>query len=235
MHKVKLLYDIIMTMKDKESVKGNLKVQGSKDQMKIFDLNNDFEKSMAEGRIMAKISLETDCAGKKVKHESNTEFDMTGFSGCKRQDLMHRDIFHHRHDRHSQHDHHNGMNCGGIKSKLSKLAFMLSILDSMKVEAQEDKSTLIALDLDDIPEDMKTLLQEKLQQHRMHHNHCSHGTFKEFSGMEIGNTRLTIRINKKNEVENVLLNAEGKSKDESGAPHPLSLQIELSLTGVTDL
>ncbi|SFG55349.1 hypothetical protein SAMN05660649_01965 [Desulfotomaculum arcticum] len=230
MGKVKLLYDVIMTMKEKESVKGNLKVEGSKDQVKIFNLNNTFEKNMTEGWIKAKISLETDCAGKKVKHESNTEFDLTGFPGCQRHGLMHRGVFHHWHDRHSHHGYQDGMKCGGIKGKLNKLAIMVSMLNSMKIEAQEDKSTLISLDFNDIPGDMKTILQEKLQQHRMHHNHCSHGAFKEFSGMEIGNTRLTIRVNKNNEVEKVLLNAEGQAKDESGAPHPLNLQVELSLT-----
>lgn len=230
MSKVKLLYDVIMTMKDKDSFNGNLKVEGSKDQIKIFDMNNAFEKNMKEGRMKAKVSLETDCGGKKVKHESSTEFDTaTGFHGCKGHGFTDHGAFHHWHGHHPHHDHPDGTKCCGIKGKLSKLALLVSMLHNMKVEEQEDKSKLVSLNINDIPGDMKTHLQEKLQQHRMHHAHGSHGVCKEFTGMEIENTRLTIRVNKNSEVEKVLLNVEGKAKDESGAPHPLDLKAELSL------
>jgi hypothetical protein len=235
MGKMKLLYDVIMTMKGKESFMGNFKVEGSKDQIKIFDMNNDFEKNLAKGQMKAKVSFETDCAGKKVKHESNTEFDMTGFLDCDGHGFMHRGFFHQWHDHHEHHPHPHhvrpdGMRCCGIKGKLSKLALLASMLNSMKMEAQEDKSTLLSLGFEDLPGDMKTLLQEKLQQHRMHHAHCFNGRLKEFSGLEIGNARLSIRINKNNEVEKFLFNVEGKLKDESGVLHPLILQAELNLT-----
>lgn len=213
MNKLKLLYDVIMTMKDKELFNGNIKVEGSKGKIQVFNFNNQFEKNMAEGRIKANISLETDCAGKKVKHESSTEFNTTG-------------AFHHGH---CHHPHHGGLKCCGIKGHLSKLAFLVSMLHSMKVEEQEDKSALMTLSFDDIPADMKALLQEKMSRHQMNHGHCCHGVLKEFSGMEMVNTRLTIRVNKNNEVEKVLLNVEGKAKDEPGATDPLNLKAELNL------
>lgn len=219
MGKIKLLYDVIMTMKDRESLQGNFKVEGSKDQGKIFSLNNSFEKNMAEGRIKAKVTLETDCAGKKIKHESNTEFAGADFSGCAGRGMKHHHFLHH--------GRRDDINCCGIKGKLDKMAFLVGMLHNMKVEEQEDKSTLVSLDFASLPGDMKNLLREKLQRHMEHHPHHYNGAFKEFTGMEIGSTRLAIRVNKNNEVEKVLFNLAGQAKDESGAPHSLDLQAEL--------
>ncbi len=218
MGKVKLLHDVITIMKDKEFVQGNIKVEGSIDEVRIFTMNNAFEKNMAEGRTKAKVSLEADCSGKKVRHESSTEFGNAGSDNCEGHSLMRRSVFDCWHSHYSHHSYQDSTRCYGIKAKLSKLAFAVSMLHSMKIEAQEDKSTLLSLDLDDMPGDMKTLL---------HHAHCSHGAFKEFSGMEVGNTLLTIRINENNEIEKALLYIKGKTKDESGAPHHLNFQVEL--------
>ncbi len=222
MGKIKLLYDIIMTMKDKESLQGNLKVEGSKDQVRVFNLDNSFEKNMAEGRVKAKITLETDCAGKKIRHESSTEFVGADFSSCKGRGLKHHHFLHHGHQ--------DDLKSCGIKGKLGKLAFLVGMLHSMKVEEQGDQSTLMSLDFAALPGDVKNLFQEKMQMHIAHHPHCSHGAFKEFTDMEIGNTRLAIYVNKDKEVERVLFNLEGKAKDESGAPHSMNLQAELSLS-----
>ena len=231
MEKLKLLYDVVMAMRDKKSLKGTLKVECSKDQAKIFELNNTFEKEMIEGKAKANISLETDCAGKKLKHESSTEFDFSGFSGCRESGFWHHGAFHRWRMLRNLHGRHDGMNCCEIKGKLGKLAFLLNMLQNLKVEEQEDKSTLITFNLNDISGEMKTLLREKFQQHSMFHEaHCSHGALREFTGMEIGSVRLTMRVNKNNEAENILLNVEGNTKEESGAPRILSLRAELNLT-----
>jgi len=134
MSKIKLLYDVIMTMKDKESCSGNLKVVCSKDQVKIFGLDREFEKNMADGKTKAKINLEVDCEGKKVKHESSTEFDGCCSPGSGHHGLM-RHMIAHFHGRHSD---QGGLEawgdtktCCGFKGKLSKLACMLSVLNSL--------------------------------------------------------------------------------------------------------
>ncbi len=61
-------------------------------------------------------------AGRQVKHESTTEFDTGGERHCC--GPLHRRLSAHHHS-----DHANGLKCcGGVKGKLSKLAFMKRIL-----------------------------------------------------------------------------------------------------------
>jgi hypothetical protein len=131
MSKIKLLYDVITTMKDKESCRGKLKVEGSKDQVKIFGLDNEFEKNMADGRVKAKVTLEMDNDGKKVKHESTTEFEGCGSHGTGHRGFMGHMFSHHCHGQHPDQGQTGG--CGeikrcGIKEKLSRLACMLNVL-----------------------------------------------------------------------------------------------------------
>ncbi|MHB8158584.1 MAG: hypothetical protein ACYDEQ_14570 [Desulfocucumaceae bacterium] len=222
MSKIKLLYDVITTMKDKESFSGNIKVEGRKDQVKIFGLDNEFEKNIADGRMKAKFSLEVDCDGKIVKHESSTEFDGSSCHGASPHGFMGRMISHHCHGHQPNHGHIEAC-CGprrcGIKGGLARLSFLLSILNSMKVKEQEDKSSVLSLDFNEIPGEMKQILHEKFLHIKMHHDHGHQCMFKEFSTLEILNAGLNILINKNKEVEKITLIIEGQ--------HPLNLQAEL--------
>ena len=67
--------------------------------------------------------------------------------------------------------HHVGAACCGFKEKLTKMAFVLGLLNSMKVEKQADLTTLVTLDITEIPEDMKALIQEKMSQADACHGH----------------------------------------------------------------
>ncbi|MHB8986245.1 MAG: hypothetical protein ACYC38_09960 [Eubacteriales bacterium] len=229
MSKIKLLYDVITTMKDKESCSGKLKVEGSRDRVKIFGLENEFEKNMADGRTKAKVTLEMDCEGKKVKHESSTEFDGCGSHGTGRHGFMGHMISH----CHGHHPDHGQMGtCGenkrcGVKEKLSRLVCLLGVLNSMKVKEQEDKSTVLSLDFAEIPGEMKKMIHEKLLKKKMQHEHGHQCVCKEFSGMEVSNGGLNIFINKNKEVEKVTLTIEGKQKGDLGDPRQMNLQAEL--------
>ena len=230
MSKIKLLYDVITTMKDKESCSGNLKVEGSKDQIKIFDLDNEFEKNMADGRMKAKVILEIDKDGKKVKHESSTEFDGCGVHGTGHHGFMGRMFSRHCHEHHPNHSHMG--TCGdiklcGIKEKLSRLACMLNVFSSMKVKEQEDKSTVLSLNFDEIPGELKKMIHEKLLQKKLQHEHGHKCVCKEFSTMEVLTAGLNILINKNKEVEKITLSIKGKQKDDLNALHHLDLQAEL--------
>lgn len=229
MNKIKLLYDVVTTMKEKELLKGSLKVEGSRDNVKIFGLDNHFEKSLPDGRTKAKVCLEMDCEGKKVKHESSTEFELPGCQGHRRHSLMsHFHLCHGRH--HSQAGDCEGIKCGSFKEKLSRLAFVLKMLNSIKVEELEDKSIMLSLDFDEASGDMQCLIREKLQQHKKIHQcddfACAAG---EFSGMEILTGKLNVFINKNNEVEKVVVTVDGKQKDGHDEPHGMNLRAELSL------
>jgi hypothetical protein len=233
MNKIKLLYDMVTTMKEKELLKGTLKVEGSREKVKVFGFDNEFEKNLADGRTKAKVCLELDCEGKKVKHESSTEFELPDFQGHRRHGLMGHMRFHHCHGHH-----HNNtqagdcgvMKCGGFKEKLSKMAFVLNMLNRMKVEESENKGTILSLDFDGTSGDMQGFIREKLQQHKkMHNNDDFQCAFGEFSGMEISDIKLNVTINKNSEVEKVIFTVDGKQKDEINGQRSLNLQAELSL------
>lgn len=228
MGKIKLLYDVITTMKDKESFSGTLKVEGSRDKVKILGLDNEFEKNMADGRVKAKFSLEMDCEGKKVKHESSTEFGGPGFQGAGKHGFMGRMMAHHCHGHHPFHGHPGP--CCGIKDGLARLSFILSVLNSMKVKEQEDKSTVLSLDFAEINGEMKKTIHEKLLQKIMEHDHGHQCVCKEFSGMDDIKAGLNILINKNREVEKVTLMIEGKQKDQVNDPRHMNLQAELLFT-----
>ncbi|NLI13567.1 hypothetical protein [Pelotomaculum propionicicum] len=127
MSKIKVLYDVVAAIKEKESCSGNLNVEAKRDGVKIFGLSNDFEKNLGEGKTKAKISLEVDCEGKKVKHESSTEFACAEAHADRRHDILRHMISHHHRGHHFSHapvdDCHAGRRCG-FKEKLDKLAFM---------------------------------------------------------------------------------------------------------------
>lgn len=233
MNKIKLLYDVVTTMKEKEFFKGNLKVEGSRDKVKIFGLDNEFEKNIADGRAKAKVCLELDSEGKKVKHESSTEFELPGFQGHHRHGLMSHMRFHHCHGHHHNHcqaGDNNGAKCGGLKEKLSRIAFALNLLNSLKVE-EMDKKIVLSLDFNEASGDLQGFIREKLQQHKkMHQNDDFKCVAGEFSGMEISTGKFNVYINKNNEVEKVVVTVDGKRKDEINGQHDMNLTAELILT-----
>ncbi|AEG59802.1 hypothetical protein [Desulforamulus ruminis] len=230
MNKVKFLYDVVSTLKEKESFRGVLAVEGSRNQDKILVFNNEFEKSQLNGRTKAKVQLELDCQGKKIKHESSTEFDLQDCHGHR-----HHGFWHPMRHGHS-HGSHHGPFCDGdgavgggrFKGKLSRLAFFLNVLNSMELEEQDDKKIVLSLNFDQIPGDMKNLIQRKMQHHKMHHSRDFQQASKEFSGFEPSAVKLTILVNQNKDMEKVVLIAEGKQQEEA-AVNDVKLNAELRL------
>ena len=88
---------------------------------------------------------------------------------------------------------------------------------------------MLALDINEIPGELKKNIHEKLLQHKMGHERGRECMFKEFSGMEVLNGGVNIFINKNKEVEKIVLAVAGSQKDDSNQPHQLDLQAELRL------
>jgi hypothetical protein len=168
------------------------------------------------GQTKAKINTELDYEGKTAKHESNTEFTMPHSGGYR----------HHEFIRHLHPSHAAG--CGGLKGKLSKLAFALSMLTALQTEEQEGK-TIISLNAKDLPEDTKTLLHEKISRAGVCQRH-RHGFIKEFVAIEHLDFAVNMFINKLFEVEKVVITFVGTQKDEQNVPHDLTIRAELSLS-----
>ncbi|MHB9094627.1 MAG: hypothetical protein ACYC21_08135 [Eubacteriales bacterium] len=217
MNKFKLFYDVLTTMKDKEVITGTLKVGGKKDMNKVFSLENEFEKNMVNGQTKIKLVTEMDCEGKKVKHESNTEFEMQGCPGHRHHCLM----------RHMHHHHNHGVKCG-MKERLNKIVFLLDILKSIKFDEKEDQSVILSLSLNEIPEDMKMAVHEKMNNESTHT--CNgHHFMKEFHNMENLNFDINLTINKNKEIEKIEFTAIGEQKVGLSDFHKMNIDAELNL------
>jgi hypothetical protein len=213
MNKIKLLYDVVTKMKEKETIKGRLKVEGNKDKVKVFNLENEFDKNTASGEFKARHSMEMDLEGRKMKHEGSIDSNM---QMCQR----------HMHN-HNFHNFHEGMKFG-FKEKLNHLAFALNVLNNIKVDEKEDKSSVLSLNVADIPEEFKNAIHEKMKQHEGMHEHGGHkGFMKEFHSMDNPNIELSVWINKNSEIEKVLLSANGKQSGESDAAHEMDITAQL--------
>lgn len=235
MNKIKLMYDVVRRMKDKEAVKGSIKVEANKNETKFFGFENQFEKNISKGRGKASFSTEMDCNGRSFRHESSTEFDM-----CEGHKHMHHGFMGHGH----VHEHmRGGHGFGGftMKDKLNKLALVLSIFDAVKAEEKEDQSFILSLNTKDIPEDLKKELKEEMHKHHeqmkgmhdeRHHefgNEEHHFMLKELRSMENHNLDVQVYINRDYEIEKAVVLVTGQQKSEQGEVDDIKLTAELKL------
>lgn len=195
MNKIKLLYDVVKALKEKDILNGVASAEVQKDQVKIFYIKNEFQKNLLTMQTKANITTELNYEGKQVKHQSTTEFT----NDCPD---------HGMHCGRFGHMHHIGRRHGSIKGKLSKIAFLLNLLNNVQAAEQENKTTLITLELSEIPEDIKTLLQEKMS-HADYHNHDRNCFMKEFSTIESGNFSFAMTVNKSYEIEKIVITFDG--------------------------
>lgn len=222
MNKIKLMYDVVKTLKEKEVFKGTLKAEARKDQVKVFSLEKEFEKNSLSGQVKSKISTEIDYEGKKVKHESSTELNMQNC--CEG---SHHGFMKHIHEQHQLH----GRKCCSVKGKLSKIAFVLNTLNNMEVDEQEDKGVALSININEIPQELKDMIQQKMQHKGLQEERESHCCcMEEFCQTEDINIDIKVQINKNNEIEEVLLVVSGKQKKESDEIHDIHLEAALNLT-----
>jgi hypothetical protein len=212
MNKIKVLYDVFKFMKDKEVFKGNIKLEATKGKVKVLAFSNEFETNTKNGETKAKLNVDLDTEGKKVKHESSSEFNI-------------KDCPHHKFHK-GMHMHHHGMyGHGGIKAGLSRITFVLNLLNNVQVEEKEEK-TIISLDLKEALKDIKDMHKdfhkgidnEKiLEYHKQMHDgmnkdFCRHHEFiKEILCSEQSDALLKIYASKNNEVEKVEISAKGEN------------------------
>lgn len=242
MNKLKLAYDVVKTMKDKEIVKGSLKVEGQKNQVQVLNVANEFERNLLTGETKAKINTQVDYNGNKVKHESYTEFNVQDCHGP--------------HGHHGLHGHHgfhghpgfhgfkgpmhhpgcghfeqmNEMKNGGFKEKLNRLSFMLGVLNQIKVTEQENKSLLLSFSSSDLPDEMKQAIQEKISCHQALHGQSEHPHhfMKDLFSLENRTCEFNVQINPKNEVEKVVITMDGQQENNPEETLTMNLRAELN-------
>lgn len=212
MNKIKVLYDVFKTMKEKEVFKGSVKLEATKGDVKVLSFSNEFETDTKSGETKANISVDLDAEGKKVKHDSNSEFNI---KECP------------------HHGFHRGMHNHGmkyarswwIKGGLSKVTFILNLLNNVQVEEKDEKA-IISLELKEVFKEIKDIHkechkgmdEEKIMEHirqmkesddRGFHKH--HKFIKELLCSENSDAILKIYANKDNEVEKVEISSKGEN------------------------
>lgn len=228
MNKIKVLYDVFKTMKDKEVFKGNVKLEAAKGEEKILSFSNEFETNTKDGKTKAKINVDLNSEEKKIKHESNSEFNIKDCPFHKFHRGMH--MYHHE-----MHGH------GGIKAKFSKITFVLNLLNNIEIEEKEGKS-IISLELKEVFKEMKDMHKDmrkdlhKDMHNNLHKNfpegidnekmleylkqihgganrdfHKHHAFIRELLCSEQSNAVLKIYANENNEVDKIEISANGEN------------------------
>lgn len=215
MNKIKVIYDVVRKMKDRDSIKGAVKVEGLKDQAKILEISSVFEKTSQSFQTKGKTIIEVDSDGKKMKLENNIDFQKEGC--CEHQH------FHHLHSAHT----------GRMKGGLSRITAILGIVSSIQLEEKEDGSAILSLESANIPEEVKSDIHEMMknghEQHKhMESNHQHHICMNEFHNMEDMKFTLNVVINKSKEIDRVTVDLKGEKKDEKGGSNQMKLAAELS-------
>lgn len=248
MNKIKFLYDVVRTMKDKQNLQGEFRAEAKRDQVKVFGCANEFFRNTVTGEGRLKVSTEFNWDGQTMKHESCTQFNMKdGWgAGCHgRHAALVRRLHCHpgmgpgaMEGRGPVPGHFHPMH-GGFKGGLSRAAFLLHVLNSINVEENADQSYLLTLELTDLPEDLKKDFQEKIQQHRDHaagmRQHFAEmgrevpGFMKELHTLEQPAVNVKLQVNRDYEVETVDLEFGGKVSDESQTTHEVAFKAQLKL------
>lgn len=227
MNKIKVIYDVVKQMKSKEAIKGILKVEGLKDQKKVLEVNNAFEKNGQGCQMKGKTLVEVEKDGNKVMMENNIDFKKEGsFGGHEHRGHMHH--FHHFH----QHPH--GMHENGMKFGWNKLTAALGLLSNINLEEDAEGAVKLSLASADIPEDMKREIKEMMKHGREHHKHMAEGhphpmCLKEFHNMEEADFDLMVSIGKNREVNEISLVITGKTIDEDKTAHDTKLTANVCL------
>lgn len=232
MNKIKFLYDVVKTMKAKDGVQGVLAVEASRDRKKVLDVHTEFEKNNVTGTKRSKIKAEYDCDGRTLRHESSTE--VTGGECQGWRDQMHQGF------RNRIHQHfgaaHSGCKCGGIKDVLGRIGLMLQLLQIMKLEETADKSVVLSLNFNDLPDEVKQEIGEKIKQHHeFAPQHLKPEWFKgscwmaDWGQMEDLQLELSAIIKPSFEIEKGILVLDGVKKDANQNQSEVALKVELDL------
>jgi hypothetical protein len=219
------MYDVVKAMKEKEVFIGYLEVEGKKDQTQFFTMKNEFEKNLVSGQVKVKINTALDVDGKQAKHESTSEFNMQNCCSGKHHHM--RKHFHSHCD-----DSESDCCCSGLKGKLSAFAYILRLIDKVKIEELENSALALSLNIDEIPEDLMQHIHGKFQHCKSDgesqgHKSCS--CMNDMMSIEKPIITLNMQLNQDRVIERIVVTAEGKTKDKQDKIYEISCKAELNL------
>lgn len=221
MNKIKALYDVVKTMKEKEACEGILQVNIEKDGQQVWNFQNEFQRS-EQGRTKCNLQTQWNWDGNEGSHESTTEFTKANHTGCP---------FHGRGRHFGHHGHFGHGHKHGFKNKADGFLFLLRILNELKVEEQGE-NVLFSLALDDEVKKIREKFQEKCNNKEIFHEAPHHHPFKgklikEIMLMNQPHILVNIVTNKGKAVEKAVITIEGSYEQEGR--HELKAKVEINL------
>lgn len=235
MNKIKLMYDISKTMKEKNLFNGSLQVECVKDNATIFQMDNEFSKDLSTGLTKVDIKTKLDYEGKSFKHESSTEFThpRNSHPHGHRHKGNHPHFYHFRHCGNGKCGHGHG----GLNGIFSGLTFAFNLLNRIEITEQPDNTIRMTLEMDQIPNELQKMLTHKFRQgygeeqehegtHRTRHH--ARSLIKELHALEEPSLKLISRINKNNEIESIDVTLSGKQIDDQQEIHVLNLNAKIT-------
>lgn len=224
MNKLKALYDVVKTMKEKKEREGVIRVKVEQDGKQLWNFSNEFQRS-EEGKTKCKLETEWNWDGNEGRHESTTEFTRNNHGEVH----CHGGIRHFRHHERfgHEHGHHHG-----FKRKADAFLFLLRMLNELKVEEQGE-NLLFSLELGDEVKQFRERMQGRFEQNRMfqgppHHHPLKGKLIKEIMFMENPKIHVNIFANKDKEVEKAAITIQGNS--EKDGAHELKAAVEINFT-----
>lgn len=209
MNTLKLLYDVVRIHRNKEHINAVLTAHVQKDQEEVFSLRNVFAKNGAGAKSTASCELTLD--GEKMKRESCTEISGADCCGYGR---MLRAFCHRHHAPH--HDGDGGRDRCSVKGLLSRISFVLGLFSSISSQEKEGGAAVISLNLNELPEELQTMLRDKLGQKADRHQHC--GALAGCHSVASLNGRLLLTVNKAREIEQLSVQLESQMRNEKSEP-----------------
>jgi len=225
LNKIKLMYDVVKALKEKEVFIGSLEIEGKKDQTEFFALKNEFEKNLVSGQVKVKLNTKLDVDGKQVKHESTSEFNLQNCCAGK-----------HHHLRKHFHDHcknsESNCCCTGLKGRLSAFAYILRLIDKVKIEELENNALALSLNIDELPEVLMKHIHGKFEHCTANEEaqgqvHCL--CLDNLMALEKPVIAINIQINPDKTIERAVITAEGKQKGKLDEVHEISFRVDLNL------
>lgn len=189
MNKLKVLYELLKTMKSKEVVTGSLTAKVEKGQVKMFGLESEFEKNLVTGQTKSKVNVEMDYEGSTTGGEPGESPAVF----CHPAGKGHSDHYHGFHRR------------GNLQAMFSRWAFGISLLQALQLEEKEGKKVVFTLNAKDLPADLQALFQEKMGHAAFRHPH--NGVMKAFLSAASLDLVVTVLVNEQSEVEKIRVRA----------------------------
>ena len=213
MNKIKLMYDVAVTMKRAGNLAGVLTANVRKGHEEVFALRNEFQKADS-GMGRSVVSAKFNHDGHHVTRESTTEFDLPGCCNSG----MSRRFFHGGRGRDQR---------GGKCGILGRISLALGVLNGIEAEERENGMARLSLNLDALPAEMKECLLETLR-HKA--GHCrAHGFLADYHGVENLHGQINVEIDKERKIQKITLGMDGGLRDADSALHELTVSGEVAL------